>query len=378
GRAAGTAVEAPVGLLDVAPTLQTLTGAAADPRRRGVSLLARIAGDASVHPQYAETLYPRIHFGWSELTSVVDGPWHFIQGPDPELYDLAADAAERSNRRDERRPEVRRMQELLRARPLAFRAPAAPSAEEMRKLAALGYVGSAAPAPTGSGPLPDPKREIRTLEPLTRGFQAFAQKDYATAIPALRATVERHPRLVEAWEYLGQALVASGQRDAAIAAYRDGLAQVGSSVNLAAGAARALIEAGRPAEALRYLDLQLGRTPDAPMLLGLRVRALLLTDRTREAVDAARRLVAVVPASADAHYQLGIASLLDGDAAGAERELRRVLELSPRHVRAMNDLAVLLRDAGRVDEAAELLRRALAIDPAQETARRNLQSLTPR
>src|SRR6185503_13725139 len=144
---------------------------------------------------------------------------------------------------------------------------------------------------TGSGPLPDPKREIRTLEPLTRGFQAFAQKDYATAIPALRATVERHPRLVEAWEYLGQALV-------------------GSSVNLAAGAARALIEAGRPAEALRYLDLQLGRTPDAPMLLGLRVRALLLTDRTREAVDAARRLVAVVPASADAHYQLGIASLL--------------------------------------------------------------------
>src|SRR6185503_8268309 len=197
---------------------------------------------------------------------------------------------------------------------------------------------------TGSGPLPDPKREIRTLEPLTRGFQAFAQKDYATAIPALRATVERHPRLVEAWEYLGQALVASGQRDAAIAAYRDGLAQVGSSVNLAAGAARALIEAGRPAEALRYLDLQLGRTPDAPMLLGLRVRALLLTDRTREAVDAARRLVAVVPASADAHYQLGIASLLDGDAAGAER----------------------------------LLRRALAIDPAQETARRNLQSLTPR
>ncbi|HET9766616.1 MAG TPA: tetratricopeptide repeat protein, partial [Thermoanaerobaculia bacterium] len=103
-----------------------------------------------------------------------------------------------------------------------------------------------------------------------------------------------------------------------------------------------------------------------------------LTDRTREAVDAGRRLVAVVPASADAHYQLGIASLLDGDAVAAERELRRVLELSPRHVRAMNDLAVLLRDAGRTAEAAELLRRALAIDPAQETARRNLQSLAPR
>jgi Flp pilus assembly protein TadD len=55
-----------------------------------------------------------------------------------------------------------------------------------------------------------------------------------------------------------------------------------------------------------------------------------------------------------------------------------VLELAPRHVQAMNDLAVLLRDENRKGEAAELLRRALAIDPTQETARKNLAALERR
>jgi Flp pilus assembly protein TadD len=85
--------------------------------------------------------------------------------------------------------------------------------------------------------------------------------------------------------------------------------------------------------------------------------------------------VTLVPQSADAHYQLGIASLLAGDRESAERELRRVLELEPRHLRAMNDLAVLLRGEKRDAEAAALLRQVLAIDPQQETARRNLAAL---
>ena len=378
GRAAGATVETPVQLLDVVPTLLPLAGAAPDPRQHGVSLLARVAGDASVRPIHSETLYPRIHFGWSALASVIEGPWHFIQGPDPELYDLVADPREGNNRRDGARPVVRRMQELARAHVGEYRPPAPPSAEQQRQLAALGYVGGVAPPSGSGGPLPDPKKEVLALEPLTRGFQAFARRDYAAAIPALREITARHPRFGEAWEYLGQALAATGQREAALAAFRDGLAQVGTSPALAAGAARALLDAGRPADAVRLLDSQLEGAPESPMLLALRVRALLLADRTREAVASARRLVEIVPGSADAHYQLGIAHLLAGDRAASERELRRVLELAPRHVRAMNDLAVLLRDEHRVAEAAELLRRALAIDPTQETARRNLSALAPR
>ena len=43
---------------------------------------------------YAETLYPRLHLGWSDLRSIVDGRWHLVEGPRPELYDLVADPGE--------------------------------------------------------------------------------------------------------------------------------------------------------------------------------------------------------------------------------------------------------------------------------------------
>jgi arylsulfatase A-like enzyme len=48
-------------------------------------------------PIYAETLYPRIHLGWSELRSLIDGRYHYIEGPAPELYDLERDPGETTN-----------------------------------------------------------------------------------------------------------------------------------------------------------------------------------------------------------------------------------------------------------------------------------------
>jgi len=38
------------------------------------------AGGAGERRIYAETLYPRLALGWSELRSLVDGRWHFIRG----------------------------------------------------------------------------------------------------------------------------------------------------------------------------------------------------------------------------------------------------------------------------------------------------------
>ena len=42
----------------------------------------------------SETFFPRIHFGWSELSSLFDGRWHYIEAPKAEIYDVAADPGE--------------------------------------------------------------------------------------------------------------------------------------------------------------------------------------------------------------------------------------------------------------------------------------------
>ena len=62
---AGETIKTPVGLQDVAPMI---LGATVDVKPR---------------PVYSETWYPRFHFGWSELHSLVDGDEHFIGARGP-------------------------------------------------------------------------------------------------------------------------------------------------------------------------------------------------------------------------------------------------------------------------------------------------------
>ena len=47
---------------------------------------------------YAEALYSRYHFGWSELYALTDARYRFIRAPRDELYDLAEDPGETVNR----------------------------------------------------------------------------------------------------------------------------------------------------------------------------------------------------------------------------------------------------------------------------------------
>src|SRR5207247_10069954 len=79
----GSVIERPVPLVDLFPTILQLVGIEKSAR----SLLA----DASPKAIYSETLYPRIHIGWSELRSLIDERFHYIDGPRPELYYLRRD-----------------------------------------------------------------------------------------------------------------------------------------------------------------------------------------------------------------------------------------------------------------------------------------------
>ena len=115
GARAGSTIEAPAQLVDVVPTVLDLLGLAPPAAKLpGQSLLA-LDRDAPAEPRriYAETFYPRLHFGWSELRSMIAGDLHFIDGPDPELYDLAADPAEATSVLDRERGAARELRAAL-------------------------------------------------------------------------------------------------------------------------------------------------------------------------------------------------------------------------------------------------------------------------
>ena len=90
GHSMGKTVTPPVGLDQVFPTVLNVIGAG-----DGKSdLLDREAPPRQI---YSESYYPRLHFGWSELRSLVTGERHFIDAPSRELYDYIRDPAELRN-----------------------------------------------------------------------------------------------------------------------------------------------------------------------------------------------------------------------------------------------------------------------------------------
>ncbi len=201
----GATIGAPTGLADIFPTVAQLLGLAPPPNLSGRSLFAR----GPERRIYSESLYPRIHLGWSELRSLEDAQKHFIEAPKPELYDLQHDPQEKTNiLSDDRRTYAAMRSELARYRDTAA-AQLNVDPEEAKKLAALGYLS--APAASGSGDLPDPKDRIGEIGEMVAATKLLADRRYEEAIAAFRRIVEKNPRFTDAWNQLGTSLESAGR-----------------------------------------------------------------------------------------------------------------------------------------------------------------------
>jgi choline-sulfatase len=87
--------------VDLLPTTLDLLGVPAPDGTKlaGRSLAPGLRGTATLRdePTYAESLLPLLHFGWSDLRSLKEGRFKYIEAPRPELYDLREDPGEMHN-----------------------------------------------------------------------------------------------------------------------------------------------------------------------------------------------------------------------------------------------------------------------------------------
>jgi choline-sulfatase len=223
GDRGGTSVAAPVQLSDVFATVVKAVGLPDVKIPDGtVSLLDLAAGSPPpARTIYAETIFPRIHFGWSDLASLLDGRWHYVEAPKPELYDLEKDPAENANLAPEKPQPFRTLRIEMEKRRAAFTAPAAVNPEEAKKLASLGYLSTGATA--GAGPLPDPKDEIFLVRDLKEGSGLFHEKHYDEAIAIFRRLLDQNPRMLDVWDLYSQCLQKMGRNEEALAALKKGI-----------------------------------------------------------------------------------------------------------------------------------------------------------
>jgi choline-sulfatase len=323
-RRGGSRVAAPVQLVDVMPTLLSLTGRKPPAKEPldGTSLFEVEREGAPQRALYAETYYPRLHMGWSELTSVIRDRFHYIHGPDPELYDMVADAAETANVLTRERRVYAALRQEVQARERPLQAPAEEDPETAAKLASLGYLGTASLAEGGEGPLPDPKSRIHTLRDFDVALSHFFRQEYAEAVPAFQRVLAENPRMADGWENLGQSLQKLGRNAEALAAYEKAMEVSGGSGHVALATGSLLLEMGRLEEAKAHAELGLPSSPAA------------------------------------AHSLLARVALEQGDEATAEKEARAALAARGSRIGPLIILAQVLQAQGKLEESLEQTRLA--------------------
>lgn len=420
GTRAGGTVAAPAQLADLVPTVLTALGLAVPEELPGTSVLALDpAGGGEPRPIYSETLFPRLHFGWSELASVVRWPYHYIHGPDPELYDLGEDPGETRNVLRENRRVYAELRDTLReGYDASYQPPGETVDSETRdRLAALGYL--AAGAADRQGPLPDPKERLHVLDELTDAMSRFQDDEFEAAVQRFRAVLAEEPGLIDGWLYLGHSLVALDRDDEALDAYERLIELTGGAPYATLAAATPLLRLGRLEEAAEHartaiaqhpveahdllarIALERGRAGEAerhaaeavahrgtrfgPLVTRARVAlaagdadgALELVERARTEADAA-------PGSPDRellrglHFVRGEAYARLGEAGRAERAFIEEIRRFPEELPAYTHLALLYALAGDGEEAGSVLRRMLQANPtpaAHAEAARTLRVL---
>ena len=404
GRRGGETVAAPAQLVDVAPTVAELLGLPAPAGWRGRSLLALAAEPGAPRRICSETFYPRLHFGWSDLASIVDDRHHLIDGPAPELYDLVADPGERTNLLTERRPVYHELKRALDPCRVALAPPSAVDEETRRAMAALGYLGSAGDA--GGGPLPDPKSQLPVLADLRRGFQQMHDKRWAEAETTFQGLVAGNPQMIDAWEFLARARLKLGRTESALAAYQEALRRESANPQAAVQVASILFDLGRLEDAAAHARLALAGNPSFAhgLLARIAVRSGDLEQAEREAraalVDRGQRVGPLVVLAEVLHARGDLAGALDaarqarathaerqtsdsdllrglgivegkvhadrGEVAAAESAFRAELVQFPDLPGAYSNLALLQALTGRGREAVETLRRLTEAVPTAE------------
>jgi tetratricopeptide (TPR) repeat protein len=358
-------------------------------------------GQTEARPVYSETFFPLYHFGWSELLSVTDARYRYIQAPRPELFDAKTDPGERTNLAPQRAEATRAMagwiQTTLGSVPAAV--PSAVPADVAENLRALGYVGAVRPA-AAAGPLADPKDKVGTYEAYRRASTLHAQGKDEDAVRELRRALADTPGMVDAWDLLGLTLFRMGRQKDAVAAFDQVVAIDPGHAGAHLALARIEAIAGRRDRAVRHAELASASEPGAAF--ETLAELMLRSDRLDEAAEYARRSRGADPGRALSAFVLGEvqrrqgrfeaairayreaieaqrlrkglvirslhAGLGDclarlGQEAEAEKEFRAEIEAIPYSREGRTGLALLYRSQGRDAEAREALAGVVTANP---------------
>ncbi len=213
----GETVSRPVGLTGVFPTVARIVGIE-PPAKLDASLLEPPASPA--RDIYSETMYPRFHYGWSDLASLSTADHQYIHAPRDEYYDYQADPGETRDLAPGLPAGFRVLRNSMMAMDRPRQEPGTTDPERLKKLAALGYLGMSA-APASATNLPNPRDHVGEIDEMKAATQLQQTRGVDAAVAAMRSLLRKNPAMSDAWAQLATILHGAGRDREALAALRE-------------------------------------------------------------------------------------------------------------------------------------------------------------
>jgi Tfp pilus assembly protein PilF len=283
---------------------------------------------------YSESLYPKLHLGWSALRGLETERYRYIAAPNRELYDLVEDPRETLNcvraNREKAQELERKLEELTGASsPSEMGAERTIDSVTEAMLSRLGYVSSDAPnAPLASSAI-DPKQKMALWNRIQLAIFQFGKGDYDGCLDTLTPVLEGEKDIPVVYDYMGSSHMRLKHYREAERIYRTALARGIEST-------------------------------DVHTKLGL---IHFYRQELVEAEQELRSALTLDPQSVSAHYHLADVYRAGRKNRQAIDHYRRALELNPSYVYALNGLGMTLARVGRNEDALRAFSRVVEIDP---------------
>ena len=372
---AGKRIDANVGLVDLLPTALDLLGVALPSgfQPSGNNLGATLRGGPSPttdSPQYAESLVPLLHFGWSDLRVLRRGSWKYVLAPKPELYDLAVDPHEQHNLAQEQQaraaafsPDAREVPRRRTPHGNRGQGPnAAGGVARTTRRPRLRERRSLTTATSGADPK-DKILEFRHANQVMRdGILALNRHDYAAAAREFEEMIDSGIESFEAHLYLARSLMGMKRADRAAAHFEQAARRAPLLEEAWTGWAEARLATDGPESALAIVREGRKRNPESPRLAVLDAGLCLRLRRPAEAVDAFKAALPLLPHDGSVRQQLGELQRDLGQIDAALATLRDAVAVDATSASAWNALGMTLGGTGRLNEAEEAFRAAIARD----------------
>lgn len=341
---------------------------------QGAGLLSLILGKGEGYRRdlYAETYYPRLQFGWSELRAIIAGPHKYILAPKPELYDWTRDPGEAQNLFEANQSLGNRLRENLknmRARieqaATAKQSEARLDAETVEKLRSLGYVAvSMGNAGTDDfQALPDPKDQVGTYREIVDLFELSSRGRYEAVIPRYRELLRKQPGLKLVRYKLGQAYFHTGDHAAALEQFKQAIALGGDAALATYDLALTYLKLERIDDAI--LGFQRTVELDSSHYRALTNLGVLYKNQGKvvEAIAALEKALSIAPNAVYALGNLGVAYSLAGQHERGVETLKRAIALAPEQALLYANLGVIYRRMGLLWEADQQFEKARSLNP---------------